>query len=220
MQNTQAKCQHSGGEVKTMAEVKKARIAFVGCGGHATHSLFPAVHRIPEMELVAVCDLREELAQRNARWFGAQHWYTDVATMLAKEELDGVVIVGPPQMHYEVGKQCLDAGLPIFVEKPSALSYALARDLAEHADRKGLWGAVAYMKRFAVGYELAKQIARREEEFGRVTHALGRRKGPAGRRSGMAQCPNGRGGLIGQQDVSSGNHAGLPADGAICGVVN
>ncbi|NSW78645.1 MAG: Gfo/Idh/MocA family oxidoreductase [Chthonomonadetes bacterium] len=74
-----------------MAEVSKARIAFVGCGGHATHSLFPAVHQIPEMELVAVCDLREELAQRNARWFGALRWYTDVATMLNQEDLDGVV---------------------------------------------------------------------------------------------------------------------------------
>jgi len=152
-----------------MPEVKKARIAFVGCGGHATHSLFPAVPFIPEIELVAVCDLREELAQRNARWLGALRWYTDVATMLAKEELDGVVVVGPPQMHYEVGKQCLDAGLPIFVEKPSALSAALAQELAEHAERKGLWGAVAYMKRFAVGYELAKQIAQKRDEFGQVT---------------------------------------------------
>lgn len=152
-----------------MAEVNKARMAFVGCGGHATHSLFPAVHQIPEMDLVAVCDLREDLAQRNARWFGAQRWYTDIATMLKEEELDGVVVVGPPQMHVEVGKQCLDAGLPIFVEKPSAVSSAQARDLAEYADRKGLWGAVAYMKRFAVGYELAKAIAERQEEFGQVT---------------------------------------------------
>lgn len=152
-----------------MPEVKKARIAFVGCGGHATHSLFPAVPFIPEIELVAVCDLREELARRNARWFGALRWYTDVATMLTKEELDGAVIVGPPQMHDEVGKQCLDAGLPIFVEKPSAISAATAQELAEHAERKGLWGAVAYMKRFAVGYELAKQIAQKQDEFGQVT---------------------------------------------------
>lgn len=152
-----------------MAEDRKARIAFVGCGGHATHSLFPAVRQIPEMELVAVCDLREELARRNARWFGALRWYTDVATMLEAEQLDGVVVVGPPQMHEAVGKQCLDAGLPIFVEKPSALSYARARELAEHADRKGRWGAVAYMKRFAVGYEMAKAIANRQAEFGQVT---------------------------------------------------
>ena len=116
-----------------------------------------------------MCDLREELAQRNARWFGALRWYTDVATMLGNEELDGVVVVGPPQMHYEVGRQCLDAGLPIFVEKPSAVSYALAHELAQHAEQKGLWGAVAYMKRFAVGYELAKAIASRTEEFGEVT---------------------------------------------------
>lgn len=152
-----------------MTEPVKARIAFVGCGGHSTHSLFPNVSFIPEIELVAVCDLRGELAQRNARWFGALRWYTDVQKMLEDEQLHGVVIVGPPQMHYEVGKQCLEAGLPVFVEKPSALSYALARELAECADAKGLWGAVAYMKRFAVGYELAHNILSKKEEFGEVS---------------------------------------------------
>jgi len=39
--------------------------------------------------------------RRNARDFGALRWYTDVDEML-KEELDGVVIVGPTQMHCEV----------------------------------------------------------------------------------------------------------------------
>ena len=97
-----------------MGENKRARIAFVGCGTHATRSLYPTIHTIPQMELVAVCDLREDLARRNARNFGALRWYVDVEEMLEKEELDGAIIVGPPQMHCEVGKKCLSAGLPIF----------------------------------------------------------------------------------------------------------
>ena len=68
-----------------MAE-RKARIGFVGCGGHATSVLYPTLHRIPQVELVAVCDLKEELAKRNARFFGALRWYTDVREMLEKED--------------------------------------------------------------------------------------------------------------------------------------
>jgi myo-inositol 2-dehydrogenase / D-chiro-inositol 1-dehydrogenase len=149
-----------------MAE-RKARIGFVGCGGHATSALYPTLHRIPQIELVAVCDLKEELAKRNARLFGALRWYTDVREMLEKEDLDGVIIVGPPQMHVEVGKICLDAGKPIFVEKPSAISYEEALSLARYAEERGLWGAVAYMKRYAVGYRMAKQIVA-SSEFGGI----------------------------------------------------
>jgi len=149
-----------------MAE-RKARIGFVGCGGHATSVLYPTLHRIPQVEPVAVCDLKEELAKRNARFFGALRWYTDVREMLEKEDLDGVIIVGPPQMHVEVGKICLDAGKPIFVEKPSAISYEEALSLARYAEERGLWGAVAYMKRYAVGYRMAKQITS-SPEFGGI----------------------------------------------------
>lgn len=145
----------------------KVRIGFVGCGNHATSVLYPALRTIPEVELVAVCDLKSELAQRNARLFGASRWYTDAEEMLEKEELDGVIIVGPPQMHFEVGKICLGKGKPILVEKPSAVSYEKALSLARYAEEKGLWGAVAYMKRYAVGYRMAKQIAE-SPEFGGV----------------------------------------------------
>lgn len=146
---------------------RKAKIGFVGCGGHATSALYPVLHKIRQLELVAVCDLKEELAKRNARLFGAHRWYTDVKEMLESEELDGVIIVGPPQMHVEVGKVCLDAGKPILVEKPSAISYEEAFSLARYAEEKGLWGAVAYMKRYAIGYLMAKQIVE-TPDFGGV----------------------------------------------------
>jgi len=146
---------------------RKAKIAFIGCGAHATSALYPTIPTIPIIDLVAVCDLKEELARRNARNFGALRWYTDVEELLSKEELAGAIIVGTPQMHCEVGKRCLDAGIPIFVEKPSALSYQAAVELAQYADAKGLWGTVAYMKRYAVCYQMAKRIAD-SEEFGGI----------------------------------------------------
>jgi len=148
-------------------EIKKAKIGFVGCGGHATFVLYPTIHTIPEIDLIAVCDLKEELARRTARNFGARKWYTDLNKMLSEEKLDGVVIVGLPQMHYEVGKQCLDAGLPIYVEKPSANSYKEAQELAEYAEHKGLFGALGFMKRHSTCYRMAKAITEKAE-FGKI----------------------------------------------------
>jgi len=148
-------------------EAKVAKIGFVGAGGHATGSLYPTIHTIPEIDLVAVCDLKEELARRNARNFGARRWYTDLDKMFAEEELDGAIVCGVPKMHCEVGKRCLDAGLPILVEKPSAMTSGEAADLARYADERGLFGAVAYMKRLSTCYRMAKSITEKEE-FGGV----------------------------------------------------
>ncbi len=147
---------------------KKAKLGFVGCGWHASAALYPTIPTIPEINLVAVCDLKEKLAIRNTRNFGARRWYADVDKMLSKEELDGVIVVGHPSMQCKLGKVCLDAGLPIFVEKPSAISYKKAMDLAEHAERKNLFGMVGFMKRFATGYRMAKEIVRKQE-FGKIS---------------------------------------------------
>ncbi len=146
----------------------KVKIAFIGCGGHASAQLYPMFHRIGEIDLVAVVDQVEEKRLHAQRQFGALRGYADVEEMLDKENPEGVCISGPPQMHYEVGKQVLRRGIPIFVEKPSAIDFAHAYDLAESARKAGTFGMTAFMKRFATAYEKAKEITQREE-FGPVS---------------------------------------------------
>lgn len=147
---------------------EKIRIAFVGCGGHATHSLYPVLHRINEIDLVAVVDRIEEKRLRVKRLFGALRAYAEVDDMLDAEKPDGACIVGPPQMHYEVGMQVLERGIPIFVEKPSAIDFKHAYSLAEAARKAGTFGMTAFMKRFATAYVEAKEITTRPE-FGPVS---------------------------------------------------
>ncbi|MBD3182301.1 hypothetical protein GF312_08415, partial [Candidatus Poribacteria bacterium] len=147
---------------------EKVRIAFVGCGGHANHSLYPVIHRINEMDLVAVVDRIEEKRLRVQRLFGALNSYSEVEEMLDKEKPEGVCIVGPPQMHYEVGMQVLQRGIPIFVEKPSAIDFEHANTLALEAKKMNTFGMTAFMKRFATTYEEAKEITQKPE-FGPVS---------------------------------------------------
>lgn len=147
---------------------EKVRIAFVGCGGHANHSLYPVLHRINEIDLVAVVDKIEEKRLRVQRTFGALRSYDEVDKMLDAEKPEGVCIVGPPQMHYEVGIQVLERKIPIFVEKPSAIDFDHAYSLAEAARKAGTFGMTAFMKRFATAYVEAKNITMRPE-FGKVS---------------------------------------------------
>ena len=149
--------------------MNKVRIGFVGCGRHATNDLYPNLCHIPNMELVATCDLKENLARKNARLFGARSYYIDVNKMLENEELDAVIIVGPPQIHEEIGIECLNQGLHIFVEKPSSITLDGAKKLAEAADRVGRFGQVGYMMRHSPPLQLAKSIVS-SDEFGKSVY--------------------------------------------------
>jgi predicted dehydrogenase len=146
---------------------EQARVAFVGAGGHANNCLYPSLEKARTVKLVAICDLQADRAEGTAKRYGADRWYTDVDTMLDKEQLDGVCICGLPPMHVEVGKQVVRRGLPIFVEKPSALSADAARSLAETAAQAEVWGMVGFMKRHAPAYLLARQLMD-APEFGGV----------------------------------------------------
>ena len=150
-----------------MAEARRARLAFVGCGAHATAYLYPQIPLVPEIELVAVCDIVREKAERNARSFGASRVYTDMEEMLTREELDGVFVVGPAPQQYALAPAALRRALPVFVEKPPANRSEEAHELATLAESCGTWGQVGFMKPFADVYVIAREIVGRPE-FGPV----------------------------------------------------
>lgn len=142
---------------------RKARLAFIGAGAFATSAIYPQIPRIPRIDLVAVCDLVREKAARNARDYGARHVYTDLNKMLDEQELDGVFVIGPAPLQYELAPAVLRRGIPVYVEKPSANTSEEAKKLAELADENGTWGQCGFMKRFAHVYRMAKDIIAREE---------------------------------------------------------
>jgi len=149
-------------------KIESARIAFVGAGLHSTESLYPNIPLIPEFDLVAVCDLIEEKAQRNAKRFGAPEYYTDVETMLDKVVPQGICICGPPKMHYEVGLQVLLRGIPIWIEKPPAPDLIKTMELAHCAKEHNTFGMVGFMKRFAPANLVAKEFMD-NDAFGKLS---------------------------------------------------
>jgi len=137
--------------------MKKLRIGFIGCGRHATKVLYPSLH-LARLELVAVCDIDEAKAQRNARWFGAQSVYTDHQQMLEKESLGAVIICTGPTTHTPLALDCIERGLPVFVEKPPALNLAEVERLRERSEALGVPVMVWTMKRHSLIYRRMKEI--------------------------------------------------------------
>ena len=142
------------------------RVGFIGCGRQASNNLYPHLAAIPEADLVACCDLQENLAQRNAERFQIPNWYANWEHMLSEQELDAVFVVGPPMMHTELGAQILERGLPLFTEKPTARTLEEARELARLAEEKDVPTQVGHMLPHAPASKLARKLME-GPEFGR-----------------------------------------------------
>ncbi|HKH50147.1 MAG TPA: NAD-dependent epimerase/dehydratase family protein [Thermoanaerobaculia bacterium] len=109
----------------------KIRAALVGAGYVARFHL-EAMAGIPGLEIAAVCDPALERAQDLARQWSVP------AAVASIEELAGLGVqvahvLTPPDLHVQVTRQLLEAGIGAFVEKPLALSSREARELAELA---------------------------------------------------------------------------------------
>lgn len=119
-----------------MARVK---VGVVGCGDIANRNYLPGIVALKEKaELVAVCDIIKERAQRAKERFGAQEAYTDFEKMLARADIEGVVNLTHMPMHGPLSIAALEAGKHVYVEKPMAVTLADADREVELAREKGL----------------------------------------------------------------------------------
>lgn len=81
--------------------------------------------------------------------------------------IDGAVIVTPAQTHFTIGREFLEAGKDVFVEKPITLVSAEAKQLAELADAKKRILQVGHIFRFDTASQWLRD-AIQAGRFGRV----------------------------------------------------
>ncbi len=120
------------------------RIAVAGLGVISRFYL-AAVDRLPEWELAAVCDRREEAL---APYRGRYACHTDHRALLAEGGVDALVVAVPNHAHAELCADALRAGVPVCVEKPLALDAADGRALAALAADRGVPLFTAFHRRY------------------------------------------------------------------------
>lgn len=95
----------------------------------------------------------------------------DWRELIAAGDVDGLVVATPPASHVEIAGAAVDAGLPVLVEKPLALSGAAARDLLTRAERRGGFVMVDHIHLFQPAYRHLKRLA---GAMGAIRHVRGR----------------------------------------------
>jgi len=100
----------------------KVRIGIIGTG-IIGKSHIRNYAEIPEAEIVAVCDLREDEAQRVAQENDIPYVYTDYHDLLARNDIDAVDVALHNRLHAPVTIDALEAGKNVYCEKPMSWCY-------------------------------------------------------------------------------------------------
>jgi len=143
----------------------KLRVGVIGAGRWSNRAHLPGFAGSPLCDLVAICDLHEDLAKDAAAKFGIPEVYTDYDKILQRSDIDVIDVVtrgGDPsdRTHETLTFQALESGKHVLVEKPVCHDYRDVLRAQELAERKGLKTKVGLTFRYAPAVQYMFSLVR------------------------------------------------------------
>ena len=150
------------------------KLGFVGCGfmGQGVH--LPNFAALPNCQIVALAEARQQLGRAVAAKFGIPRFYPSHRELAADAEVEAVVCITSEALHAVVVGDLLAAGKHVFIEKPLATTVADGQALVAAAADSGATLMVGYMKRYDPGVRRAHELLGEclaGGELGRITYA-------------------------------------------------
>ncbi len=148
------------------------KVGIIGCGGIANGKHMPSLRALPNVEMVAFCDIIPEKAQKAAKEFGTPdaRVYTDYRELLKDESIEVVHVCTPNREHADISVDALYAGKHVMCEKPMAKTAADARRMYEAAVATGKKLSIGYQHRHKVAAQVAKEYIEKGE-LGEIYYA-------------------------------------------------
>ncbi len=132
-------------------------LGLVGAGNFGQFCL-NAYRKLPNLNLVAVCDKDTDRANATAAEFGMKS-YSYIDELLADSAVEIVAINTPPSSHAALSIAAMQAGKHVFCEKPLAISLTDAEAVLRMAGETGVRFSVDYIMRVNPLYRLVKQLS-------------------------------------------------------------
>lgn len=138
--------------------MKNINWGIIGCGDVTELKSGPAFNKVPHSRLVAVMRRDAAKAKDYAERHGVPRWYNDASQLINDPEVNAVYIATPPSSHEAYAIAALQAGKPVYVEKPMSLNYQSALNMATAAaDCNGLLTVAHYRRQWPLFIKL-KQL--------------------------------------------------------------
>ncbi len=135
------------------------QVAVVGLG-YWGPNLVRNLHEVPDVEVTAICDTREDALEKVGRRYPAVARTTSYEEVLGDSSVDAVAIATGVGTHAELASAALTAGKHVFVEKPLAASLVEAEALHEMALRQGLTLMVGHTFLYSPPVNAVRELVR------------------------------------------------------------
>lgn len=130
----------------------------IGCGDVTEVKSGPAFNKVPSSKLVAVMRRDAAKAENYAKRHNVPKWYNDAYDLINDPEINAVYVATPPLQHEEYTIAALEAGKPVYVEKPMAVNAAAAKRMTEAANENNVCLSVAHYRRAQPLFSKLKEL--------------------------------------------------------------
>lgn len=167
----------SAGAKKTVSKNDSVRMGFIGLGQQAMY-LLNGFMSMPDVRVVAGCDVydvkRDRFARRVKDYYTGKgerkvkvDLYEDYQDLLARPDIDAVVIASPDHQHAVMAIAACKAGKDIYLEKPATLTVYEGQQLVKAVRKYGRILQMGSQQRSSEEFIHAATLAR-EGELGRI----------------------------------------------------
>ena len=136
----------------------RLNIAVIGVGRMGSVHVRNLIQRIPEANVVAICDIRLDVAQKVADELGIREVVYDYRQLLADERVEAVLIAASTDVHAVMVADAAKAGKHIFCEKPLALDLPSIDVALAAVDAAGVKLQVGFNRRFDPSFQRVREI--------------------------------------------------------------
>jgi predicted dehydrogenase len=137
----------------------KLRAAILGAGLITGKKHLPAFACLRDkVDLVALCDVNLEAAEKLGKSFGVPRFYRDLAELMDKEKPDLIAICTPPRTHATLATQAIRRGCHVLIEKPMALNMGECDEIIQAAREAGVKVCVGHSNLFFYPFMKARQL--------------------------------------------------------------
>lgn len=143
----------------------------IGCGNVTEVKSGPAFNKIAGSRLVAVMRRNATLAADYAKRHNVPKYYSNATDLINDPDINAIYVATPPGTHAEYALKAIEAGKPVYIEKPMALNHEECMQINRSAEQNKIPVFVAYYRRALPGFLLVKDLISRGL-IGKIRHVM------------------------------------------------
>lgn len=133
-------------------------MGLIGCGAFGADHHVKALVANDNVELLAICDINEDVVHTTAEKYKIEKYYTDYNDLLKISDIEAIAVTCPDQLHCKISCDAMKAGKHVLCEKPMALTVEDCKKMVDTQKKTGKKLMIGQSSRLTPAFAEAKRL--------------------------------------------------------------